>query len=234
MVESSSSVTVAGPNVTSVTVAVHCGFGHEPGGAAGVSVLTVDRAWPLRGVGKGPLCPVAVVSKVCPGATLPAGLVQVTVAVPGADTRIVKVVPPRPATLPVHWTCVPMSRQVGSPTKCPACANAAPEGGEQAQRGNGGYQHPRNGTLHVCYFPQCRRFLAGRAVVPARHEEPMFGVEVENQVTAQKAQGIAWPPASPQRGLRCRPLAQTRAVLTAARRAGQDSSRKVHFEFSLV
>jgi hypothetical protein len=43
---------------------------------------------------------------------LPAGLVQVTLAVPSAETKIVNVVPPRPATLPLHWTCVPMSVHV--------------------------------------------------------------------------------------------------------------------------
>jgi hypothetical protein len=56
---------------------------------------------------------------------LPAGLVHSTVAVPGADTRIVKVVPPRPATLPVHSAVVPSSVQTGVPTKCPDCAKAA-------------------------------------------------------------------------------------------------------------
>jgi hypothetical protein len=133
MAESSNSVTVAGPNATSVTVAVHIGFGHDPGGAVGVFDVTVNRAWPLRGVAKGPLVPATVVEKFCPGATLPAGLVQVTVAVPGADTVIVKVVPPRPATLPVHWTCVPMSRQVGGADEVPGLRErGAPEGGEQA------------------------------------------------------------------------------------------------------
>jgi hypothetical protein len=119
-------VIVAVVNATSVTVAVHIGFGHDPGGAVGVFDVTVNRAWPFLGVANGPLVPATVVVKLCPGATLPAGLVQVTLAVPVADTVIVKVVPPRPATLPVHCTCVPMSRQVGVPTKCPACANAAP------------------------------------------------------------------------------------------------------------
>jgi hypothetical protein len=62
-VESSKSVTVAVVNVTSVTVAVHIGFGHEPGGAVGVSEVTVNRAWPFLGVAKGPLVPVTVVVK---------------------------------------------------------------------------------------------------------------------------------------------------------------------------
>ena len=55
---------------------------------------------------------------------MPAGLVQVTLAVPCAVTVIVNVVPPRPATLPLHWTCVPMSVQVCVPTKWPLCADA--------------------------------------------------------------------------------------------------------------
>jgi hypothetical protein len=117
---------VASVNATSVTVAVHIGFGHDPAGAVGATDVTVNRAWPFLGVGNGPLLPATVVVKLCPGATLPAGLVQVTLAVPVAVTVIVKVVPPRPATLPLHWTCVPMSVQVGSPTKCPLCASAAP------------------------------------------------------------------------------------------------------------
>jgi hypothetical protein len=43
-VESSKRVTVAVVNATSVTVAVHIGFGHDPGGAVGVSDVTVKRA----------------------------------------------------------------------------------------------------------------------------------------------------------------------------------------------
>jgi hypothetical protein len=42
-VESSRSVMVASVNVTPVTVAVHIGFGHEPGGAVGAVVDTVNR-----------------------------------------------------------------------------------------------------------------------------------------------------------------------------------------------
>jgi hypothetical protein len=52
--ESSRRVIVASVNATSVTVAVHIGFGHDPGGAEGAFVDTVKRAWPFRGVGKGP------------------------------------------------------------------------------------------------------------------------------------------------------------------------------------
>jgi hypothetical protein len=118
-VESSSSVIVAFVNSTSVTVAVHIEFGHEPAGADGAFDVTVKRAWPFLGVGKGPLLPVVVVVKFWPGATFPPGFVQVTLAVPCAETWIVNVVPPSPATLPVHRTCVPMSVHVGVPTKCP-------------------------------------------------------------------------------------------------------------------
>jgi hypothetical protein len=62
-VESSRSVIVAVVNVTSVTVAVHFGFGHEPGGAVGAVDVTVNGDWPFLGVGKGPLVPVTVVEK---------------------------------------------------------------------------------------------------------------------------------------------------------------------------
>src|SRR6266511_3392109 len=116
---------VAVVNCTSVTVAVHIGFGHEPGGAVGAVVVTSNWYWPFLGVGTGPVVPVTLVVKVWPGATFPPGLVHSTIAVPGAETLIVNVVSPRPATLPVHCTCVPMSVQVGVPTKCPACAGAA-------------------------------------------------------------------------------------------------------------
>jgi ethanolamine utilization microcompartment shell protein EutS len=63
-VESSKSVTVASlVNATSVTVAVHIGFGQEPAGAVGVFDVTVKRAEPFLGVAKGPLLPVVVVAK---------------------------------------------------------------------------------------------------------------------------------------------------------------------------
>jgi hypothetical protein len=62
-VESSESAMVAVVNATSVTVAVHLGFGHEPGGAEGASDLTVNLAWPFLGVAKGPLVPVTRVEK---------------------------------------------------------------------------------------------------------------------------------------------------------------------------
>jgi hypothetical protein len=60
---SSLRVMVASPNSTSVTVAVHCGFGHDPAGAEGVIVVTVNLKLPFLGVGWGPLVPVAVVVK---------------------------------------------------------------------------------------------------------------------------------------------------------------------------
>src|SRR6266498_1272416 len=51
-----------------------------------------------------------------------------TEAMPSATTVISNVVPPRPATLPVHWTCKPMSVQTGALAplvmKCPLSANA--------------------------------------------------------------------------------------------------------------
>src|SRR5215207_4936479 len=60
----------------------------------------------------------------------PPGFSHSTVAMPEASTVISKVVPPRPATLPVHCTCVPMSVHSGAfappVTKCPLCANATP------------------------------------------------------------------------------------------------------------
>jgi hypothetical protein len=62
-VESSRSVIVAVVNCTSVTVAVHFGFGHEPAGAVGTSDVTVKRAEPFLGVGCGPPLPVDVVVK---------------------------------------------------------------------------------------------------------------------------------------------------------------------------
>jgi hypothetical protein len=50
-------------NTTSVTVAVHFGFGQDPGGAVGAFDVTVKDAWPFRGVAKGPLVPVTPVLK---------------------------------------------------------------------------------------------------------------------------------------------------------------------------
>jgi hypothetical protein len=47
---SSKSVSVAVVNWTSVTVPVHCGFGHEPAGAVGELVPTVKRNEPFLGV----------------------------------------------------------------------------------------------------------------------------------------------------------------------------------------
>ena len=50
-------------NATSVTVAVHFGFGHDPAGAEGAVDVTVYLAWPFLGVEKGPLVPVTPVVK---------------------------------------------------------------------------------------------------------------------------------------------------------------------------
>jgi hypothetical protein len=85
---SSLSVTVASPNSTSMTVAVHFGFGHDPAGVVGVTDSTSKRNEPFLGVGRGPLLPLVVVEKLCPGATLPAGFEHSTLAVPGAETVI--------------------------------------------------------------------------------------------------------------------------------------------------
>jgi len=60
---SSRSVIVAVVNSTSVTAAVHFGFGHEPAGALGVAVVTLNDVWPFLGVGCGPPLPVDVVVK---------------------------------------------------------------------------------------------------------------------------------------------------------------------------
>ena len=59
-VESSNRLIVAVVNATSVTVAVHLGFGHDPAGAVGASVVTVYGLWPFLGVRNGPEDPVAV------------------------------------------------------------------------------------------------------------------------------------------------------------------------------
>ena len=58
--ESSNKLIVAVVNVTSVTVAVHLGFGHDPAGAVGAVVVTVYGLWPFLGVGNGPDDPAAV------------------------------------------------------------------------------------------------------------------------------------------------------------------------------
>ena len=56
----SNSVSVADPeNSTSVTVAVHFGFGHEPAGAAGSAVLRRNLNWPFVFVGMFPVLPEA-------------------------------------------------------------------------------------------------------------------------------------------------------------------------------
>ena len=63
-VESSKRLIVASlVNATSVTVAVHFGFGHDPAGAEGAVDVTVYLAWPFLGVAKGPLLPVTPVLK---------------------------------------------------------------------------------------------------------------------------------------------------------------------------
>jgi hypothetical protein len=59
-VESSKRLIVAVVNATSVTVAVHLGFGHDPAGAVGAFVVTVYGLWPFLGVENGPEDPAAV------------------------------------------------------------------------------------------------------------------------------------------------------------------------------
>jgi hypothetical protein len=54
---SSKSVRVASVKWTSVTVAVHIGFGHEPGGAVGATVSTEKRNCPFLGVSWSPVLP---------------------------------------------------------------------------------------------------------------------------------------------------------------------------------
>jgi hypothetical protein len=70
-------VIVALVKVTSVTVALHFGFGQDPAGAVGAKVVTSKLALPFL-TSMPDWVPVTVVVKVCPGATLPAGLVHVT------------------------------------------------------------------------------------------------------------------------------------------------------------
>ena len=62
-IESSKRLIVAVVNATSVTVAVHFGFGHDPAGAEGAFVVTVYGDWPFLGVGNGPEDPAAVKEK---------------------------------------------------------------------------------------------------------------------------------------------------------------------------
>jgi hypothetical protein len=61
--ESSNRLSVAVVNATSVTVAVHLGFGHDPAGAVGAVVVTVYADWPFLGVANGPEDPAAVKEK---------------------------------------------------------------------------------------------------------------------------------------------------------------------------
>jgi hypothetical protein len=60
-IPSSLRVTVASPNSTSVTAAVHCGFGHDPAGAVRAIDVTLNRNDPFLGVGISPVPPEAVV-----------------------------------------------------------------------------------------------------------------------------------------------------------------------------
>src|SRR5215212_9846139 len=103
---------VTSPNVTSVTAADHPGFGQEPAGAVGAVVVRVISALPFGPGVKVPLALTSVVN-VCPGATLPAGLVHSTVAV-AVEVRVTsRSVEPSPETLPVQVSVRPLSVHVG-------------------------------------------------------------------------------------------------------------------------
>src|SRR5215208_736466 len=103
---------VTSPNVTSVTLAVHFGFGQEPAGAVGSSVVRIILALPFASGVKVPVAPTGV-ENVCPGATLPAGLVHSTVAVAVEVRATSRSVEPSPETLPVQVSVRPLSVQVG-------------------------------------------------------------------------------------------------------------------------
>src|SRR6266511_1404764 len=138
---------VAVVNCTSVTVAVHIGFGHEP----------------------------------------------------GAETLIVNVVSPRPATLPVHCTCVPMSVQVGVPTKCPACASAAPaKVVTSVSAATTATTRPRTERLVRMFPPPYLVVLAGWAAVTGPLGEPLLSVAgaaaIKDHSGQVAAQVVAWPP----------------------------------------
>jgi hypothetical protein len=119
---------VAVVELTSTISGVHISFGHVGvgGRGGGGCVVMLKTNCPLRGVGSGPVLPATVTAVSCPGATLPPGFVHSTDATPSASIVISNVVPPRPATLPVHVTCAPMSVHTGAPApfsmKWPLCA----------------------------------------------------------------------------------------------------------------
>ena len=107
------SVRVADEKSTSLTRALHFGLGQASAlVTVGVAVTTVKVARPF--VGSMPdTVPLASTSLSWPGATLAAGLVHSTVAMPVAFTVAVRSSLPRPDTLPETRSWVPMSVAVG-------------------------------------------------------------------------------------------------------------------------
>jgi hypothetical protein len=102
-------VIVALVNLTLVTVGVHLAFGQAFWGATGSAVVTVKLALPFltsRLVWE----PVTLTVLVCPGATFPAGFVQVTVALPVAVSTTSMSWFPSPAMLPDALSVVPLLR----------------------------------------------------------------------------------------------------------------------------
>jgi hypothetical protein len=88
----------------------------------------------------------------------------------------------------------------------------------------------------VLYLPPMELSFAELVAVPAHQEEPMFAVEEDKEVRevkAQSAQGIAWPPPRRSGGLLCRPLAQTRAILSPPGGFVKINREKFTLKFSL-
>src|ERR687891_346324 len=107
-------VRVAEVKSTSVMVAVHLRFGQTTaglgaGGSAGVTSKEVRPFLPWMS----DCDPDAFPDVSCPGATLPAGFVQVTEPVPVASSTTVRFSLPRPDTFPVTLRVVPSSVKVG-------------------------------------------------------------------------------------------------------------------------
>src|SRR5215208_7765667 len=115
-----STMIVALVKATSVISASQLLFGQPPClpvGSAGAPVTTLNVTLPFLIEPAGMLCvPVRVTDPgFCPGASLPPGLVQVTVGVPVAVKVTVKSSFPSPASAPVELSVRPLSVKVGSP-----------------------------------------------------------------------------------------------------------------------
>src|SRR5215208_1682051 len=111
---------VALVKATSVISASQLLFGQPPClpvGSAGAPVVTLNVTLPFLIEPAGMLCvPVRVTDPgFCPGASLPPGLVQVTVGVPVAVRVTVRSSFPSPASAPVEDSVRPLSVKVGSP-----------------------------------------------------------------------------------------------------------------------